>query len=262
VRRLAFQITGIIGGLFLIAVVLSSMFPGHGPGLRGCQAMSINRIKDIAYLIQTYRQNHDGRNPEHLSQLADNSTVSVFYFSCRYGNTYMVTNADARRDFVDLFSPYRFLVLNDKRVVVCEQPGLWPDGTIGYCVTSADPANTEPGEMARFPAADFEMRLRNNFHEGAKTGSIWSVQYQLEGRDKDIQLSMMTPDGIEKKMVSAPYTSATYEFYKFQQVSFSAQHQSGNITATLLVNGKALTQHWTSGTNTAINWIVGSSCSY
>jgi len=225
--------------------------------------MSINQIRPIACLIQAYRQDHNGQNPERLSQLVDYSpTTNIFYFRCRYGNTYAVQNADSQRDFVDLFSPFRFLVLNDKRVVVCEQSGIWPDGSIGYCLMSADPTNIMPEEIGRFLAADFETRLLNGFREGAKSGPVWRVQYAIVGQDYHVRLSMMTPNGIEQKTVSTPFTSPTYEFYKFQKVSFSAQHQSGSITAKLLVNGRALVQDWNSGTNTTIDWIVGSSGSY
>lgn len=263
VRRWTFRIIGIILGLLLIVIILSLLFPGHGSRQTACRFNSINQIQDIAYLVQIYRQNHNGQNPDLLSQLVDYSpTVDVFYLPCPYANSYAVTNLNAQRDFVDLFSPFRFLGLNDKRVVVCEQPGLWPDGTIAYCVTSSDPTNMEPDEIGKFPATDFEIRLRGGFREGAKTGSVWHIQYRVDGQNKNVQLSLITPSGKEQKTVSTPYTSPTYEFYKFQHVGFCAQHLNESDTAILLVNGRAMEQKWTTGTNISINWIVGSSCEW
>src|SRR6266481_8606403 len=69
-----------------------------------------------------YRQAHGAECPNHLSELVGYvPTTNVFYFKCRYANTYTIKDVVSQPDLIEIFSPYHFVILSDKRIVVCEQ---------------------------------------------------------------------------------------------------------------------------------------------
>lgn len=261
--RKVLSILGIVCVISLGAVLLFRVAsPKGGLRMAGWRAMSVQQTMQIGAAVQSYRQNHGGQAPVRLSDLAAYvPSINVFYFNCRYVNTHIVTNASLQGTFIDVFSPYRLFGMHDHRMVVCEEPGMWEDGTIGYSLISADPNKVIPDEFGRFPASDFEARLRDDFKEGVKSGGeVWQIQYRVEGRDRRINLSVKTPQGIEQKVITTPFVSLVYDFCKFQYAGVSADDLGGRgeVIAKLLVNGRIRVQKWASGTNATISWVVGS----
>lgn len=260
------MIAGVLCGTFLAVGLLFSMVSSQ-PGARrgGGQATSIQHIEQIAVAIHRYQQAHNGQTPQRLSELMDYvPTTTAFYLRCDYANTYVSEDIDSQRDFIDLFSPYRFFMLKDRRVVVCEQPGMWVSKTIGYCLMSADTTRLEPDEIGRFVPGDVEERIRSGFKEGAKSGAMWRVQFRVDSHNGFARVSITKTDGVEHRTVSTPYLSPIYGCYKFQHIVVSARDLSNNEGAvvTFLVNGKIITQSVSSGKDTVVQWIVGSSCTW
>lgn len=252
--------------VFLLLVLLGFLFPGHHLGLGGYRVQSQINITTIARVMQSYRQDHEGHTPERLSQLVDlvKSSPNWFFLNCKYVNGNVSTNKLSQQDVIDRFSPYLFTALNDKRVLVYEAPNMWKYKyeSVGYCLMSANPSNTEPEEVGRFSPSDFAARFQNGFKEMAVTSSVWQVQYRVDGAYKGYaQISEFTSAGSTQKTVLLPYTSPIYQFCKYQRAGISSRNIKSPYL-TLLINGRMSSQRSSSGDEASINWIVGSDATW
>ena len=258
----------LILGIFVFTLLLMMPLvirPSFGPRLRACEAVSINNMRLIAGGIQAFQRAHSGESPSRLSEVVKYVPETAdFYLHCPYANARMPETPSAAREFVDLLSPYRFIVMKDRRVVVFEQPEMWTDGTIGYCLLGANANSPMIEQVGRFRSSDFGEYFRHGFRALSQSGAVWRVQYRVKGHSARLRVVLQTPTGPEEKAISTPYASPTYDFYKFQHAGLSVQSLASNVdfSVTIVVNGNNWSQTWVSGDKTAINWIVGSSCGW
>lgn len=139
-----------------ILTIIYLIHPSSGPRLKGYQQKSLNNISTIGSSLQMYRQNNQGAIPMKLSDLLpyipDNR---VFFISNNSANIYYPTSANINEMDIDVFSPYRFIQINDKRCLVFENIGMWRDKSIGFCIISSNLTVVRPERRERILVVDF-----------------------------------------------------------------------------------------------------------
>jgi hypothetical protein len=124
--------------LFFLILLLffASILPVSRPSKRGAQMASWNEMKAIAQALDQYQQDHMGTLPHHFSELVPEyiSSPAAFFMQSKYNTRTCVipTNLDSHPELIDLFSPYSFIALPNKRILVWERPGMWTDNTMSY----------------------------------------------------------------------------------------------------------------------------------
>jgi len=157
---------------FLVLLLLfASILPGSRPSKKGAQMASWNEMKTIALALDQYQQDHNGTLPQHFSELVPEyiSSPATFFMQSKYNTSACVipTNLDSHPELIDLFSPYSFIVLPDKRILVWERPGIWTDNTMSYFLF---PDNNQSSDIFQAFRSDnvtteeFEQRFLHGFH--------------------------------------------------------------------------------------------------
>ncbi|MEI9963198.1 MAG: hypothetical protein WDM76_19415 [Limisphaerales bacterium] len=156
--------------LFTLLVLLAILFPGLGPKRMGSHLASWQRMNQIALAINQYRQAHDGANPQKFSQLVPvYANWQTFFIHSKYntGLCFIPTNVEAHPELIDLFSPYSFALLPDKRILIWERPGMWTDDTMRYLLFDNDNQPTNIFQLFHsnsITAEVFEEKFLGNFH--------------------------------------------------------------------------------------------------
>jgi hypothetical protein len=156
--------------LFLLLILSPLLFPISGLKEDGYHFLSWSNMKHIALAVYQYQLVHDETAPQKLSQLVPNYANSeMFFLQSKYNTSlcFVPTNAEAHPELIDKFSPYSFVVLPDKRILVWERPGMWIDNTMSYFVFPDDNQSTnifQTSRSNRVTAEEFQRRLSRSFH--------------------------------------------------------------------------------------------------
>jgi hypothetical protein len=109
--------------------------------------------------------------PQHFSQLAPEyiSSPATFFMQSRYntGTCVIPTNLDSHPELIDLFLPYSFAMLPDKRIPVWERPGIWTDNTMSYFLFPDDSRPSDIFQAFRsnnVTPEEFEQLFLHDFH--------------------------------------------------------------------------------------------------
>lgn len=155
--------------LFVLVIFVAVLLPSFGPKRRGYHLMSWTQMKQIASAINQYQLDHNGTPPQKLSQLVPNYANSeMFFLQSKYNTSlcFVPTNAESHPELIDMFSPYSFVTLSDKRILIWERPGMWIDNTMSYFVFPDDNQQTnifQTSRSNRVTAEEFEQRFLRGF---------------------------------------------------------------------------------------------------
>jgi hypothetical protein len=135
----------VIYGILILSallILMAMLEPGFGPKRQGYHTMSWQRMEQIGLAINQYRLDHAGTNPQKFSQLVPvYANWQVFFIQSKYNTSlcFMPTNVESHPELVDIFSPYSFVILPDKRILIWERPGMWTDqSTMRYLLFDND----------------------------------------------------------------------------------------------------------------------------
>jgi hypothetical protein len=156
--------------LFFLLIILALLLPNSGLQKGGYHLQSWSNMKQIALAVYQYQLDHDGATPQKLSQL-DRKYVEPeqFFYQSKYNTSvcFIPANIESHPELIELFSPYSFVVLPDKRIIVWEHPGMWIDNRMGYFVFPDDNRSSDIFQAFRsdiVTTEEFEKRFLAGFH--------------------------------------------------------------------------------------------------
>lgn len=150
----------------IILILAAIALPGHGPQLRGYQAISRSKMNQIALALVLYRDDHKGSYPQRLSLLFPDyiPAPQCFYIPNKYNSAFTPLNAFSDPKLIDAFSAYGFSELGDGRSIIFERAVSWSDRTIGFVLFSDPTKSTEtPLSPNRLSQEEFAMQYAKSF---------------------------------------------------------------------------------------------------
>ena len=140
--------------LCVLACILFALVVGCGKSgtisRSPAQFQSDNNLRAISKLVLEYRRKHNGASPERLSDIVSDEQLGfleMFYLTGE-GRPALRPEFLTDRGLLDEHASYALPVKTDSKVLACERPGLWPDGTAAVCF--------EDSTITRMDASDYK----------------------------------------------------------------------------------------------------------